>query len=191
MLKNVKNFCGWGFFRNFAASATEGATASSFVFYNKPMIDKSLIEQIVADGLKDTDMFPVEISVSPDNRIVVEVDSMTAVDIDSCVALNRAIEQALDRDKEDFELEVGSAGLTSPFKVKQQFDKNIGNEVEVLTRDGLKFTGTLVETTEEGFTVEVARKVKHEGAKRPVIEMQPETLAYGDAKTVKYVINFK
>ncbi len=155
------------------------------------MIDKSLIEQIVADGLKDTDMFPVEISVSPDNRIVVEVDSMTAVDIDSCVALNRAIEQALDRDKEDFELEVGSAGLTSPFKVKQQFDKNIGNEVEVLTRDGLKFTGTLVETTEEGFTVEVARKVKHEGAKRPVIEMQPETLAYGDAKTVKYVINFK
>lgn len=155
------------------------------------MIDKALIEQIVADGLRGTDMFPVEITVSPDNRIVVEVDSMTAVDIDSCAALNRAIEQALDRDKEDFELEVGSAGLTAPFKVKQQFDKNIGNEVEVLTRDGRKFSGTLVETTEEGFTVEVPRKVKHEGAKRPVIEQQPETLAYGDAKTVKYVINFK
>ncbi len=155
------------------------------------MIDKSLIEQLVAEGLKDTDMFPVEISVSPDNRIVVEVDSMTAVDIDSCAALNRAIEQALDRDKEDFELEVGSAGPTAPFKVKQQFDKNIGNEVEVLTRDGRKFTGTLVETTDEGFTVEVPRKVKHEGAKRPVIEMQPETLAYDQAKTVKYVINFK
>ncbi|MDE6534832.1 MAG: ribosome assembly cofactor RimP [Muribaculaceae bacterium] len=155
------------------------------------MIDKSLIEQIVADGLRDTDMFPVEITVSADNRIVVEVDSMTAVDIDSCAALNRAIEQALDRDKEDFELEVGSAGLTAPFKVKQQYDKNVGNEVEVLTRDGRKFTGTLVETTDEGFTVEVPRKVKHEGAKRPVIEMQPEKLAYGDAKTVKYVINFK
>lgn len=155
------------------------------------MIDKSLIEQIVADGLRDTDMFPVEISVSADNRIVVEVDSMTAVDIDSCAALNLAIEQALDRDKEDFELEVGSAGLTAPFKVKQQFDKNIGNEVEVLTRNGRKFTGTLVETTDEGFTVEVPRKVKHEGAKRPVIEKQPERLAYVDAKTVKYVINFK
>lgn len=155
------------------------------------MIDKSLIEQIVADGLRDTDMFPVEISVSADNRIVVEVDSMTAVDIDSCATLNRAIEQALDRDKEDFELEVGSAGLTAPFKVKQQFDKNIGNEVEVLTRDGRKFTGTLVETTDEGFTVEVPRKVKHEGAKRPVIEKQPERLAYVDAKIVKYVINFK
>lgn len=155
------------------------------------MIDKSLIEQIVADGLRDTDMFPVEISVSADNRIVVEVDSMTAVDIDSCAALNRAIEQALDRDKEDFELEVGSAGLTAPFKVKQQFDKNIGNEVEVLTRNGRKFTGTLVETTDEGFTVEVPRKVKHEGAKRPVIEKQPERLAYVDAKIVKYVINFK
>lgn len=155
------------------------------------MIDKTLIENTVAEALRGTDMFPVEISVSADNRIVVEVDSMTAVDIDFCVALNRKIEQVLNRDEEDFELEVGSAGLTSPFKVKGQFDKNIGNEVEVLTRDGRKFTGTLVETTDEGFTVEVARKVKPEGAKRPVIEMQPETLAYGDAKSVKYVINFK
>ena len=155
------------------------------------MIDKTLIEQIVADELRGTDMFPVEISVSPDNRIIVEVDSMTAVDIDSCVALNRAIEQAHDRDKEELELEVGSAGLTAPFKVKAQYDKNVGNEVEVLTRDGRKFSGTLVETSDTGFTVEVARKVKHEGAKRPVIEMQPETLGYGDVKSVKYVINFK
>lgn len=145
----------------------------------------------MADKLKGTDMFPVEISVSPDNRIVVEVDSMTAVDIDSCVELNRAIEEALDRDAEDFELEVGSAGLTSPFKVKAQYDKNIGNEVEVLTKDGRKFTGTLVETTPEGFTVEVPRKVKKEGVKKPVIEQQPETLGYGDVKSVKYVINFK
>ena len=155
------------------------------------MIDKKLIEQTVAEALEGTDMFPVEVTVTPDNRIVVEVDSATAVDIDSCAALSRAIEEKLDREEEDFELEVGSAGLTSPFKVKAQFDKNVGNEVEVLTRDGRKFSGTLVETTPETFTVEVARKVKKEGAKRPVVEMQPETLKYGDAKSVKYVINFK
>lgn len=135
-------------------------------------------------------MFLVDAQVTPDNRIVVEVDSMTAMDIDTCVALSRKVEDVLNRDDEDFELEVGSAGLTSPFKVKRQFDKNIGNEVEVLTCDGRKFTGTLVEATPEGFTVEVARKVKKEGAKRPVIEQQPETLAYADAKSVKYVINF-
>ncbi len=155
------------------------------------MIDKALVEQTVAQALEGTDMFLVEVSVSADNRVVVEVDSMDYMDVDACVGLSRRIEEALDRDKEDFELEVGSAGLTSPFKVRQQFDKNIGNEVEVLTRDGRKFSGTLAATTDDGFTVEVPRKVRKEGAKRPVVELQPETLAYGDAKSVKYVINFK
>ncbi len=155
------------------------------------MIDKALVEQATLEAIEGTDIFPVSISVSADNRIVIELDSMDRMDVDSCVAISRKIEAQLDRDAEDFELEVGSAGLTSPFKVKKQFDKNIGNEVEVLTRDGRKFQGTLVETTDDGFTVEVPRKVKKEGQKRPVVELQPETLAYGDAKTVKYVINFK
>lgn len=155
------------------------------------MIDKTLVEQATLKAIEGTDLFPVSISVSADNRIVVELDSMERMDVDTCVAVSRRIEEQLDRDAEDFELEVGSAGLTSPFKVRKQFDKNIGNEVEVLTRDGRKFQGTLVETTDSGFTVEVARKVKKEGQKRPVIELQPETMAYTDAKSVKYVINFK
>lgn len=155
------------------------------------MIDKALVEQATLEAIEGTEIFPVSISVSTDNRIVVELDSMDRMDVDSCVAISRKIEAQLNRDAEDFELEVGSAGLTTPFKVRKQFDKNIGNEVEVLTRDGRKFQGTLVETTDDGFTVEVARKVKKEGQKRPVIEMQPETVAYGDAKSVKYVINFK
>lgn len=154
------------------------------------MIDKALVKDIVSQALEGSDMFLVDLTVSPDNRIVVEVDSMTALDIDTVAALSRQIEDKLDRDAEDFELEVGSAGLTAPFKVKQQFDKNVGNEVEVLTRDGRKFSGVLVETTDEDFTVEVARKVKKDGAKRPVTEMQPERLAYGDAKSVKYIIKF-
>ncbi len=155
------------------------------------MIDKTLVEQAARQAIANTDLFLVSVSVSADNRIVVEVDSKEYMDVDQCVRISHEIEQALDRDAEDFELEVGSAGLTSPFKVREQFDKNVGNEVEVLTRDGRKFTGTLVETTDSGFTVEIARKVKKEGQKRPVVEMQPETLSYDDAKSVKYVINFK
>lgn len=155
------------------------------------MIEKALVEQAVSRALEGSDMFLVDLTVSADNRIVVEVDSMEPMDIDSCAALSRRIEESLNRDEEDFELEVGSAGLTSPFKVKAQFDKNLGNEVEVLTSDGRKFSGKLTEAGEETFTVEVARKVKKEGAKRPVVELQPETVAYGDAKSVKYVINFK
>lgn len=172
--------------------ATEGAQVFSEFFIDiSTMIDKALVSQIAEKALEDSDLFLVDVTVSKDNRIVVEVDSPGYMDVEQCVALSHKIEAELDRDAEDFELEVGSAGLTSPFKVKAQFDKNVGNEVEVLTRDGRKFSGTLVETTDEGFTVEVPRKVKKEGAKRPVIEMQPEKLSYGDAKSVKYVINFK
>lgn len=155
------------------------------------MTDKALVQQAVSSAMEGTDLFLVDLKVSADNRIVVEVDSMQPMDVDTCVALSRKIEAQLNRDADDFELEVGSAGLTSPFKVKQQYQKNLGNEVEVLTRDGRKFSGTLTQAGEETFTVEVARKVKREGAKRPVVEMQPETLAYDQAKSVKYVINFK
>lgn len=155
------------------------------------MIDRQLLTKTVEDFMSDTDLFPVEISIAPGNVITVEIDSPTGVDIDTCVGLTRKIEQTFDREVEDYELEVGSAGLTSPFKVKAQYDKNIGNELEILTKDGRKLYGALVETSEDGFTVEIPVKVKKEGAKRPVVEMQPETFAYGDCKTVRYNLNFK
>lgn len=155
------------------------------------MIDKQLLTQTVMQAIEGTDLFLVDIRVAPDNKITVEIDSPEGVDIDSCVAINRSIEAAFDRDIEDYELEVGSAGLTSPFKVKGQYVKNIGNELEILTKDGRKFTGRLVEVTDEGFTVEVPVKVKPEGAKRPVIEQQAQTLKFDDCKTVRYKIDFK
>ncbi|MDE7142589.1 MAG: ribosome assembly cofactor RimP, partial [Muribaculaceae bacterium] len=106
-------------------------------------------------------------------------------------SVSRSIEAALDREKEDFELEVGSAGLTSPFKVRGQYDKNIGNEVEVLTADGRKLRGILAETTDEGFTITYKVKEKPEGAKRPVLVDHSETFAYSQAKKVTYCIDFK
>lgn len=155
------------------------------------MIDIKLVRDAVERSLESTDIFLVELTVDKDNRIVVEVDSMNPIDIDSCATLSRNIEERLDRDAEDFELEVGSAGLTSPFKVKGQYDKNIGNQVEVLTADGRKFSGVLSEADDEGFTVDVTRKVKREGVKKPVMEIQSERLPYNAAKSVKYVIDFK
>ena len=86
----------------------------------------------------DTDLFLVDISVTPDNNITVEVDSATGVDIDACAAITRAVEAVFDRDAEDYALEVGSAGLTAPMKVRGQYDKNLGNDVEILTRDVLR-----------------------------------------------------
>lgn len=155
------------------------------------MIDKQLLKDTVEEAIAGTGLFLVDIAVKPGNNIIVELDSVDGIDIDSCVAVTKKIESVFDRDVEDYELEVGSAGLTSPFKVKAQYDKNIGNDVEILTRDGRKLSGKLVETTDETFTVEVPVKVKPEGAKRPVIEMQPRTFAYGDCKSVRYKLDFK
>ncbi|MCM1292067.1 MAG: ribosome assembly cofactor RimP [Bacteroides sp.] len=157
------------------------------------MIDKQLISTIVEDALQGTDAFLVDVKVTPANEVTVEIDSMTGVDIDTCANLTRLIEEKVDRDVEDYELEVGSAGLTSPLKVPRQYEKNIGNEVEVLTRDGKKLTGVLTALTADGsaFTLTIKEKVKEPGKKRPVLVEKPVEINIADTKTVKYLINFK
>ena len=136
------------------------------------------------------DLFLVDVAISADNHIVVEIDSYEgSVSIDNCVAITRAVEQAFDRDKEDYELEVGSAGLTSPLKVKAQYVKNIGNDVEVLTTQGAKLKGVLSEVGDDTFTIKVA--VKPEGAKRPVVVEEDVTIKYSETKYTKYLIQFK
>ena len=150
------------------------------------MIDKNALEKVVADALAGSDMFLVSTEISADNRIVVEIERHTGnITIDDCVEINNVIEANFDRDKEDYELEVGSAGLTSPFKVLAQYVKNCGNPVEVLTCDGRKLRGTLKSATDDGFTITVSRKVKPEGAKRPVMVDEDETFGYGDVKYTK------
>ena len=155
------------------------------------MIEQEIVRQIVEEGIAGSGLFVVEISVSPDNRIVVEIDNDEGVDIDRCVELHRFIESRLDRDKEDYELEVGSSGLTAPFKVVRQYIKNIGNEVEVLTRGGIKFTGVLKAADDEKFIVTVTKKVKPEGAKRKIEVEEDVTYIYNEIKYTKYLIRFK
>lgn len=154
------------------------------------MISKETVRPIVEKSIEGTDMFIVDVTVSPDNRIVVEVDSPTALDIDTCVRINRDIEAALDRDAEDYELEVGSAGLTSPFKVRGQYEKNIGNPVEVLTKDGRKLSGILEEVREDGFILGVERKVRVEGKKRPELRVEQEEFRFDGVKKVCYQFKF-
>ena len=155
------------------------------------MIDKQLLTQTIEQAIEASSIFIVDIKINPGNAIVVEIDSPENIDIDTCASITRKIEAVFDRDAEDYELEVGSAGLTAPFKVKGQYLKNIGNEVEVLTRDGRKMQGTLTAVGDDDFTIEVAKKVKEPGAKRPSIIMEPITLEISNTKSVKYLINFK
>lgn len=154
------------------------------------MIDKIALDKVVADALAGSDIFLVSTEVSADNRIVVEIERHSGnITIDDCVEINNLIEANFDRDNEDYELEVGSAGLTSPFKVVAQYVKNCGNPVEVLTCDGRKLRGTLKQVDDNGFTLTTSRKVKPEGAKRPVMVEEDETFGYGDVKYTKNIID--
>ncbi len=155
------------------------------------MIEKDLIKYIVDDFLQDTSMFLVDVSVRPGNVIVVEVDSDDGIGIDDCINLSRNIESKLDRDIEDFELEVGSAGVTSPFKIARQYKKNEGNEVEVLTKSGQKLSGVLKTSDDNGFVISITKMIKPEGAKKKIAVEEEHSFTYDEVKYTKYLIRFK
>ena len=97
------------------------------------MIDKNTVEQLVNQWLEGKEYFLTDLTVSTDDRIVVEIDHEEGVWIEDCVELSRFIESHLDREQEDFELEVGSAGIGQPFKVLRQYEIHQGDNVEVLS----------------------------------------------------------
>lgn len=155
------------------------------------MIDKSVVKAVVEEWLQDKEYFLVDIEVSPDDKIVVEIDHVDGVWIEDCVELSRYIESRLSRDEKDYELEVGSAGLGQPFKVPQQYINFIGKEVEVLDRDGKKVQGTLKSVNGNDFVVAVDEKVKIEGKKRPEIQSVDHAFQMDQVKYTKYLISFK
>ena len=155
------------------------------------MIEKKTVCQIVNEWLEGKDYFPVEVTISPDDKILVEIDHKEGVWIEDCVELSRYIESRLNREEEDYELEVSSAGIGQPFKVLQQYINYIGSEVEILTKDGRKLSGVLKAANEQQFTVTTQKKVKEEGAKRPKLVDEDLTFTYGEVKYTKYLISFK
>ena len=155
------------------------------------MIEKAVVTQLVEEHLQASNPYLVDVMIKPGNYIVVEIDSDDSVSIDDCVALSQYIEAHLDRDVEDYELEVGSAGITSPFKVLRQYQKNIGNEVEMLLKSGAKKVGVLTAVDLSGATISVEKKVKPEGAKRPVMVTEEEKYPFEEIKYTKYLIRFK
>ena len=155
------------------------------------MIDIKTVKDIVNEWLKDKDYFLTDLTISQDDRIVVEIDHKEGVWIDDCVDLSKFIEARLDSDEENYELEVGSAGIGQPFKVLQQYINHVGDDVEVLTLQGEKLKGILKEADGEGFILSVKKKVKPEGAKRPKMVEEDLKYTYADVKSVKYLISFK
>jgi len=155
------------------------------------MIESELIRQTVEEFLSETDCFIVDIKVGKGNSILVEIDSEEGIPIDYCAELARFVESKVDREAEDYELEVGSPGLGSPFKVLEQYRKHEGCEVEVQDLSGIKHQGILANVSETEFDLEVTKKIKPEGAKRKVEVTENLPFKYENIKYTKYIIRFK
>jgi len=152
------------------------------------MITAERIRELTEQKIAGTDMFIVEVKVLPVNRISLRLDRMEGgIVVSDCAEVSRHIEAGLDRDAEDFSLEVSSAGLEEPFRVKQQYLKNRGRRVEVLTFDGLKRQGRLQEADETGITLEVTQRDRQ--LKKDVTHTI--AIQYDQIKQTKKVVSFK
>lgn len=118
------------------------------------MITKERVLQIVEEILKDSDKYITSIKVMTGNRIKISIDSDTVVGINDCADINKKLEKALDRDKEDFDLEISSHGLTESIVLPRQFKKHIGKTFDITLKNGEKIIGTLLEFNEQYFTIE-------------------------------------
>ena len=150
------------------------------------MIDKSKIERLVKEFIKGTGIFLVTVKVSNSNRISVLADTMKGITIDECAAIHRHVEKHLDRNNEDFELQVSSPGIDMSFGVIEQYHKNEGRRVEVVDTDGIKFTGTLKNVTNGGFELETELRVKGKGK-----ELKDISFNFDQVKSTKEVLMIK
>jgi ribosome maturation factor RimP len=149
------------------------------------MIEKDAITREVESVLTETDKFVVEIKVKAGNRITVLLDSDTSISIDDCIAITRHIESVFDRETEDYDLIVSSAGIDQPYKLLRQYIKNVGREVEVTLKDGSIFTGKLTSADAEKISVYRKTKVKK------VETEETREIPFAEIKQTKEVISFK
>ncbi|MDX9771156.1 MAG: ribosome assembly cofactor RimP [Tenuifilaceae bacterium] len=155
------------------------------------MIDKKLVEEIVNEQLNPDEEFVVDISVSASNKIIVLLDGDNGITIDRCVRVSRAVEQSFDREEQDFELEVASAGLSESLRLPRQYKKNVGRSLEVVKSDGQKLKGLLLSANDSSLVLEIESMVKPEGKKRKEKVVEQFDIPYTDVKSAFVVISFR
>ena len=155
------------------------------------MITKETIKALVEEWLQRGDYVLVDIQMDGDERIVIEIDCADGVWIEDCADLSRFLQERVGDELGDYELEVGSAGLGQPFKVEQQYLNHVGDQVEVVTADGKKLTGTLKQVQGRIFTVTTQEKQVPEGKKRPVKVDVDRDFSMDEVKSTRYLLAFK
>lgn len=151
------------------------------------MITADLVKQIINEKLQDGPLFVTRVHVKPGNKISVFLDGDAGVAIEDCAALSRFIESKLDREKEDFELEVSSHGVGHPLEIPRQFIRNIGHAVRILLKDGTVIQGKLLKADQHGFIAETMIKEKPRAKALPI----SKAFEYSDCKEVKIIVSFK
>lgn len=151
---------------------------------------KEKVEALLKKALEEKDsLFLIDFSVSPDNKISIILDGDFGVTLQDCMDVSRAIEHNLDREEEDFSLEVASAGATAPLVLARQYKKNIGRDLAV-RMDGSHIEGTLTNATENHITLEwQAREPKPLGKGKITVQKKQE-IAISNIKEAKVVIKF-
>lgn len=158
------------------------------------MIDKKLVRELVEERMAELDngLFIVELNVSSNNAIHVELDKHEGgVSVDDCIRVSRNVEHNLDREEQDFELHVSSAGLDKGLRVFAQYKKNIGRNVKVKLNNAGSLEGELVAATEEEITLRTTRKERVEGKKKKETIIEDQVVPMAEVKETKIVISFK
>lgn len=154
-------------------------------------MDAGKVKSIAEKALEGSDAYIVDCTVAPSNLIEIVIDSDSKVTVDQCADLNRTISEALNRDIEDFELTVASAGIGEPLRLLRQYRRLIGSPVEIVLCSGEKIIGHLEEADEKGIKVSYDEKVAVEGKKRKELQHVVRTLTFPEMKCAKEYLDFK
>jgi len=146
------------------------------ILLREKMITTESITELIEQHIEGSDIFLVEVLVKPGNAIMVHVDKPEGISIKECVKISRFVNESLDRDTEDYALEVSSPGLGGSFRVKQQYEKNLGRDIEVLYTDGIKVKGKLESVSDNGIILKV--------------NGDDEEIGFEEIKTAKAIISF-
>lgn len=154
------------------------------------MTEISKIENLVKEYIKGTGIFLVEVKVSRNNDITVFADTLNGITVDECAGLNMFLESRLDREEEDFSLQVSSPGIGHPFRVREQYLKSEGRTVAVTLKNGIKYEGILRDVSEDGFFLETSVQKKGK-TKTGKSEDNILKIDFGDIKTAKEIIIYR
>jgi ribosome maturation factor RimP len=155
------------------------------------MITVDRVTKLVEEKMEGTDMFIVELSVKPGNKIEILVDRDSGLALEDCLSVSRHVEGNLDRELEDYSLDVSSPGVGKPLKLKRQYVKNVGRTVNVKRTDGTIVEGILVSSDEEKIVVHTRTKEEVEGKKGKKWVERDEEVAFDTISETKIVISFK